>query len=190
MRLIPTGVGTRGGRLCGPPGRAHPTGVGSIWSCPTRLSGSRGSPPHAWGALSVGADGRAHARFTPTRVGTTHVPAPWEAVMPAHPHVRGDHSSTVACGSDPGGSPPRAWGPPHRRRRPHRQRRLTPTCVGSTLVEQVSYWGRPALRSASGLPSSTASACAGPWLGARNFTSVRPSKSTVSRRRSPAVRSR
>src|SRR5690606_23404920 len=67
-----------------------------------------------------------------------------QAHGPAHPHVRGEdcaHSVQVVTA---GGSPPRAWGG-----QPHvtslaRRMRLTPTCVGRTVHQNLRRMPRPA----------------------------------------------
>ena len=114
-----------------------------------------GSPPHAWGQLSILTISRCRdavhphtrgdnasrdpaisvpIRFTPTRVGTTVdcIASRWS--MSVHPHTRGDNvdgSPSVNVGSR--GSPPHAWGQlMHRDVVQACVSRFTPTRVGTT----------------------------------------------------------
>ena len=69
-----------------------------------------GSPPHAWGILSVHLPGIACHRFTPTCVGNTMAFKSSICLRSVHPHMRGEYwviSTSVRC---VGGSPPHAWG--------------------------------------------------------------------------------
>ncbi len=91
-----------------------------------------GSPPRAWGRrfstwfiLGIG-------RFTPTCVGKTSVDFYPCALVPVHPHVRGEDERTDPMSSVRPGSPPRAWGRRHRLRLDLISVRFTPTCVGKT----------------------------------------------------------
>ena len=79
-----------------------------------------GSPPRAWGRLSVPRDGQARVRFTPTCVWTTSASKARSVALSVHPHVRGDDAHEGRDELLDRGSPPRAWG------------RFTPTCVGTT----------------------------------------------------------
>ena len=111
-----------------------------------------GSPPRAWGARHEDRHLCRARRITPTCVGSTRSGCRAPRRVRDHPHVRGERSSGYARkiirdGSLPrawgahrqrggrrleGGSPPRAWGAPLRRPVAGRQRRIAPTCVGST----------------------------------------------------------
>jgi len=144
---------SRGGRLLVLL-RFTPTCVGKTRTCCSWVIRTNGSPPRAWGRLSLPAKGN-----------------PWR---PVHPHVRGEdehhrgdhppgHRFTPTCVGKTmstfffrlplPGSPPRAWGRRRRRRstrtltavHPHvrgedeqrpvlavRRLRFTPTCVGKT----------------------------------------------------------
>src|SRR6266540_1593717 len=189
-RLTPTGVGSTGPdarrtRRC----TAHPHGRGEHVFTATATGSHTGSPPRAWGAHRVLLRAGLRLRLTPTGVGSTGTCTATRSPRPAHPHGRGEHFEPARVSAPVFGSPPRAWGARRAWSAAGSVVRLTPTGVGSTLLEQEIYWGGYALRSAPGLSSSFAGACVGFWPGARNFTSVNPSKSTVSRRRSPAVRS-
>ena len=108
--------------------------MGTTRSARIRYGPSSGSAPRAWGR-----------RYSPGRRATS---------PPAQPHVRGDdvaergQRALAAFGSAPrawgrppqrpqcvlliGGSAPRAWGRRRARRQQSRQRRLSPTCVGTT----------------------------------------------------------
>ena len=116
-----------------------------------------GSPPHAWGRLSLQASARIVNWFTPTCVGKTPhalVHTVRRSVHPhmrgedrtlgqrpsdtaVHPHMRGEDAAQVQRGPLDAGSPPHAWG-----RRPFANhmpldRRFTPTCVGKTADSLV-----------------------------------------------------
>ena len=112
-RFTPTCVGTTRG--CTTPSRrdaVHPHVRGDdIWPS-TRSTSSSGSPPRAWGRLSIMRTCTRAYRFTPTCVGTT----PGACAAPR-----------TLCGS-----PPRAWGRRHGGEGAAHPQRFTPTCVGTT----------------------------------------------------------
>ena len=58
-------------------------------------------------------------------------PAAWAA----HPHVRGEDGTIPVMARDITGSPPRAWGGQALHGLGNRRVRLTPTCVGRTLLD-------------------------------------------------------
>ena len=50
-----------------------------------------GSPPHAWGILNSSTLNYGGNRFTPTCVGNTRCSLSWQALIPVHPHMRGEY---------------------------------------------------------------------------------------------------
>ena len=91
--------------------------MGTTKASPAASISSGGSPPLAWGQLSVERSGRHGPRFTPTRVGTTHE---------VHEEVFGL-----------GGSPPLAWGQLSYGSGLYSRLRFTPTRVGTTANKQL-----------------------------------------------------
>ena len=91
-----------------------------------------GSPPRAWGRRLEHRCALAEYRLTPTCVGTTAAPRVAEREATAHPHVRGDDPAKESDALKALGSPPRAWGRRALAREEQTERRLTPTCVGTT----------------------------------------------------------
>ena len=120
-----------------------------------------GSPPRAWGGRQAIIQGLINGRLTPTCVGRTlgPRPTPWRHAAhphvrgedaprprttragPAHPHVRGEDVAGLHSGAQQLGSPPRAWGGPHRGPQQRQRIRLTPTCVGRTALPR--RWDLP-----------------------------------------------
>ena len=92
LRFTPTGVGTTSGFSTSINARrgSPPRAWGQLTVGLTAVFKEAGSPPRAWGQLSVPVALASSRRFTPTGVGTTHFSA--RALRPT-------------CGS-----PPRAWG--------------------------------------------------------------------------------
>ena len=132
-RFTPTRVGTTvGSPLYHVRVPVHPHARGDDVFSLASASSPRGSPPRAWGRRIVLRKQLNPRRFTPTRVGTTITILTCNALLPVHPHARGDDGATCYIVVPYTGSPPRAWG---RRRlcRPARSRcRFTPTRVGTT----------------------------------------------------------
>ena len=93
-----------------------------------------GSPPRAWGQYQHRRHRARHNRFTPTCVGTMAENESQLKSYAVHPHVRGDNAAKTGNASDPGGSPPRAWGQCDRPLLRHRFPRFTPTCVGTIVL--------------------------------------------------------
>ena len=132
-RLTPTRVGTTAS--CWPTRtarRAHPHTRGDDSMTAMISAHTRGSPPHAWGRRRVERLARQAWRLTPTRVGTTLPHARHYRAGRAHPHTRGDDSSSRPPLSGWAGSPPHAWGRRRQPREAQESRRLTPTRVGTT----------------------------------------------------------
>ena len=139
--------------------------VAAIW----KVDVSTGSPPRAWGLLSIAsrtaaahsahphvrgdchfaAKSRSDDAGSPPRAwGLRTRPRPRGRTCPAHPHVRGDCGAAEGFDGGSGGSPPRAWGlrpagratPP-----PAPPPRLTPTCVGTATSDELLAGGRDRL---------------------------------------------
>ena len=98
----------------------------------SKLRLSHGSSPRVWGALWCPACKMTWGRLIPTCVGSTPVAVERIEACSAHPHVCGEHclrSVAIRCVT---GSSPRVWGALKATFAGHLQRRLIPTCVGST----------------------------------------------------------
>ncbi len=143
--------------------RFTPTCVGTSYRWAADSRRIFGSPPRAWGHLLGGVELLLVARFTPTCVGTSRSRRQSRPPVPVHPHVRGDiASATEVGGSGPvhphvrgditvetlaaanaTGSPPRAWG--HLQPDPvwKEPGRFTPTCVGTSWLDQTRFCDAP-----------------------------------------------
>ena len=109
--FTPTGVGTICRRsLLGCAISVHPHGRGDNAVKTARAKRGRGSPPRAWGQLSVDLTADPPRRFTPTGVGTMPVERRRGWLVAVHPHGRGDNRLSSYLMPAPHGSPPRAWG--------------------------------------------------------------------------------
>ena len=132
-RFTPTRVGTTRCRGRFPPGPAvHPHACGDNRATATTCCGILGSPPRVWGQPVDEIAHQLHARFTPTRVGTTPPGCSTAVARPVHPHACGDNGGHAAASNDVVGSPPRVWGQPLVAGRVDRPERFTPTRVGTT----------------------------------------------------------
>ena len=161
MRFTPTGVGTAEGLVSIVTDffRFTPTGVGTAFRFVMSVAVNPGSPPRAWGRLSVRNSARGFTRFTPTGVGTADVttypltnlygspPRAWgrrfapsgaSCVCSVHPHGRGDGSRNKSSVSPIAGSPPRAWGRRVLRDHMPENGRFTPTGVGTALAMWIA----------------------------------------------------
>ena len=142
-RFTPTRVGTTwGSRIRCWPWPVHPHARGD--NPRQALDGDRahGSPPRAWGQQLERTRRGPQVRFTPTRVGTTQLPAPSSSAVTVHPHARGDNVFVALGEILLRGSPPRAWGQPQELRQTGPPQRFTPTRVGTT--GRTWYTMRPA----------------------------------------------
>ena len=132
VRFTPTRVGTTQvltGAL--PRSPVHPHARGDNTTHGDAREPFAGSPPRAWGQLSVRSQHLRRHRFTPTRVGTTNTLYRCTATNTVHPHARGDNLGFSRAPRGRGrftptrvgttssfwfgwprssGSPPRAWG--------------------------------------------------------------------------------
>ena len=132
-RFIPTGVGNTSLDYGDHRSRTvHPHGRGEHYATLADKLAHMGSSPRAWGTLQVRADASAHRRFIPTGVGNTSAHVWAGAVVPVHPHGRGEHYSASVCKISNAGSSPRAWGTLANYRRLNLIRRFIPTGVGNT----------------------------------------------------------
>jgi len=91
-----------------------------------------GSSPRVWGTHGVQLRSRMYNRFIPTCVGNTARLRKKARGDPVHPHVCGEHSSSVNLSDRAVGSSPRVWGTLENHRSLPRTCRFIPTCVGNT----------------------------------------------------------
>ena len=110
-RFIPTCVGNTAPSAATPSGApVHPHVRGEHSASSATLVSSIGSSPRAWGTRARCPGRAAPCRFIPTCVGNTVVVVDAVQARAVHPHVRGEHTSTVPVVVLPTGSSPRAWG--------------------------------------------------------------------------------
>ena len=110
-RFTPTCVGTIPCQICAKwINTVHPHVRGDNSSGRVHIGVLPGSPPRAWGQLSLLSVYAGVKRFTPTCVGTISGDIARHSPRTVHPHVRGDNISKPNSNGRPGGSPPRAWG--------------------------------------------------------------------------------
>ena len=132
-RFTPTGVGTTWCSAKPAPAKpVHPHGRGDNRQIASRSPEFGGSPPRAWGQLTLSHDLTDNLRFTPTGVGTTMERAKALRLIAVHPHGRGDNKVPRYRLRCPTGSPPRAWGQPVAIGVALGTKRFTPTGVGTT----------------------------------------------------------
>ena len=96
---------------------------------PCRFSGT---PPRAWGRLSLASDKQRAAGNTPTCVGKTNREREIADMSRKHPHVRGEDACRLWKKDNGVETPPRAWGRPLDGQAELSTCRNTPTCVGKT----------------------------------------------------------
>ena len=97
-----------------------------------------GSPPRAWGRLTMPIYSNHPCRFTPTCVGTAQTCMYISGFSSVHPHVRGDGQYSLRMRSIAIGSPPRAWGRRVGVLELFAAVRFTPTCVGTAPRSKLS----------------------------------------------------
>ena len=139
-RFIPTRVGNT--RVSAPAQilpAVHPHACGEHWTTSVTPSMRSGSSPRVWGTLGLGHKAQARARFIPTRVGNTTLPAGRYYVRAVHPHACGEHCMRVFINFCIGGSSPRVWGTPWLACKSASNKRFIPTRVGNTFY--TSYKG-------------------------------------------------
>ncbi len=93
-----------------------------------------GSPPLAWGILSQLTAQPRCPRITPTCVGNTAVRRAGTASQEDHPHLRGEYFPSWSLNLGYAGSPPLAWGILINLWKQRCLLRITPTCVGNTVL--------------------------------------------------------
>ena len=153
FRFTPTRVGKT---PCSPPiletSSVHPHACGENRREEWRAAVGVGSPPRVWGKRNGSRRMAAGGRFTPTRVGKTHVgPYPCHIIRftptrvgktvgcgsmirctSVHPHACGENCSTPRSPRGGSGSPPRVWGKRDCFSIAALLHRFTPTRVGKT----------------------------------------------------------
>ena len=118
--------------------RITPTCVGNTFSPPCISVNSQGSPPLAWGIHNVFILNNLIFRITPTCVGNTKYVTADQALQKDHPHLRGEYANVVSLNLGKLGSPPLAWGIPTGKITRFNDPRITPTCVGNTVMDPFS----------------------------------------------------
>ena len=78
--------------------------------------------------------GHFSSRITPTCVGNTDLVLLAAGAGRDHPHLCGEHQKSPTSDYRPAGSPPPVWGTPGIRCKKQGSRRITPTCVGNTIL--------------------------------------------------------
>ena len=132
-RFTPTRVGnTMRARYRPAAAAVHPHTRGEHAAISKQFLPVSGSPPHAWGTLSLAALNAAMMRFTPTRVGNTVKPLRSPKAYAVHPHTRGEHVFASVIRPSTNGSPPHAWGTQRGTWFRCKRKRFTPTRVGNT----------------------------------------------------------
>ena len=132
-RFTPTRVGkTWGSGIGRTRGTVHPHAGGENIHSPGKLEAVIGSPPRGWGKLAALWQERHQSRFTPTRVGKTHLRALARGGETVHPHAGGENITLDGRATPVFGSPPRGWGKLHTHRGRRVGVRFTPTRVGKT----------------------------------------------------------
>ena len=102
-----------------------------------------GSSPRPWGTLSILCHRYENHRFIPTSVGNTSANTIGLALVPVHPHVRGEHAITSTAVSFECGSSPRPWGTPAGTHPLAVAVRFIPTSVGNTPDNYPCFGNRP-----------------------------------------------
>ncbi len=134
-RFTPTRVGTTSpDRSPNAARTVHPHTRGDNHIPPTTYDPPSGSPPHAWGQLTLLFDLlNAHPVHPHTRGDNWYHGRNGRAGT-VHPHTRGDNKINNQRHGRAAGSPPHAWGQPARCSATSQSRRFTPTRVGTTLL--------------------------------------------------------
>src|SRR5690606_33904304 len=100
-----------------------------------------GSPPRARGPHWRDRHGSVTVRFTPACAGTSSTSSATRGRKPVHPRVRGDLLPRRLVEPPMLGSPPRARGPHHPRRREPASGRFTPACAGTSALQTFARLG-------------------------------------------------
>ena len=112
---------------------------GEHWRSPPACTSPRGSSPHARGAHHLVLDRLVNRGLIPACAGSTSSGPWWTPGGPAHPRMRGEHSSHAKISPRSPGSSPHARGA---RSLPHGEgyrARLIPACAGSTQDYDAAY---------------------------------------------------
>ena len=112
--------------------RAHPRMRGEHPGAGLVCLTAGGSSPHARGALRPHSEGFGASGLIPACAGSTLAQFFPSVTSPAHPRMRGEHSSTYSPLPLTSGSSPHARGAPAPRPAPFRGLGLIPACAGST----------------------------------------------------------
>ena len=99
-----------GGRAQEPVRRFIPTPVGNTFAPSRLVSSEAGSSPRPWGTRLVLGRRLSTVRFIPTPVGNTESHRSITALIPVHPHARGEHTPRIVIIAGTRGSSPRPWG--------------------------------------------------------------------------------
>ena len=135
-RITPTCVGnTQRKKKQAFPAQDHPHLRGEYFFKSSRAAGRAGSPPLAWGIPALLQTRIKRHGITPTCVGNTHVVGTVAILEGDHPHLRGEYSEGKMLQMTIKGSPPLAWGIRRRTLSMTFWKRITPTCVGNTVLQ-------------------------------------------------------
>ena len=132
-RFTPTRVGKSNcTSILATPDTVHPHACGDISSCLQVQTMASGSPPRVWGNQLTQLYHNYCRRFTPTRVGKSHVFLGDQNQLSVHPHACGEIAWDEHAVGLAHGSPPRVWGNLHPSWYPIPWQRFTPTRVGKS----------------------------------------------------------
>jgi len=88
----------------------HPHARGEHLAHDKETTREIGSPPRTWGTSNEALTTLRPDRFTPTHVGNIGLLLISQAIVPVHPHARGEHYGVTGMTKETCGSPPRTWG--------------------------------------------------------------------------------
>ena len=110
---------------------------------------TKGSSPHARGALTLLPPPSLRHRIIPACAGSTPCGRGFLATVRDHPRMRGEHPRTSHNVALIQGSSPHARGARARKRPPIRWEGIIPACAGSTIACSISLrprWDHPRMR--------------------------------------------
>ena len=132
-RFIPTHVGnTCSASLVNEATTVHPHARGEHFFVGFSFVSSPGSSPRTWGTPHRQRSRNCAARFIPTHVGNTDLAVGKVALVPVHPHARGEHAVADQHMLGVAGSSPRTWGTRTLCVLRREDTRFIPTHVGNT----------------------------------------------------------